>query len=250
MRKILPFREENEMSRQNRQVTERSDKTQQHKMPLLLEMFLVFAKVGVTTFGGGYAMLPILQAEVVDKHGWATDEELMDYYAIGQCTPGIIAVNTATFIGYRYAGIAGGILTTVGVVTPSIIIITIIAAFITNFADLPVVIHAFNGIRACVCVLIFDSVVKLGKKSLKDFRCWIIFLCVLGASLFTDITPVLLVILAGVAGFLVMPRRKPETITQTAASDLKQEKAESEKSDGGSQPAADSDQNESKGGIR
>lgn len=212
------------MSRQNGQA-DKSDRTQQkRKMPLLLEMFLVFAKVGVTTFGGGYAMLPILQAEVVDKHGWATDEELMDYYAIGQCTPGIIAVNTATFIGYRYAGIPGGFLTTLGVVTPSIIIITIIAAFITNFADLPVVIHAFNGIRACVCVLIFDSVVKLGRKSLKDFRCWIIFLCVLGASLFTDITPVLLVILAGVTGFFVMPRKKPESISQTAASDIKQDK--------------------------
>ncbi|MGI6117455.1 MAG: chromate transporter [Bilifractor sp.] len=182
------------------------------RMPLLLRMFLVFAKIGVTTFGGGYAMLPILQDEVVKKHGWATDEELMDYYAIGQCTPGIIAVNTATFIGYRYAGILGGVLTTVGVVLPSIIIITVIAAFITNFASLPVVIHAFNGIRACVCVLIFDSVVKLGKKSLKDYRCWIIFLCVLGCSLFTDLTPVLLVVLAGLAGFLVMPRKNESTI--------------------------------------
>lgn len=192
---------------------------------LLFQMFLTFAKIGATTFGGGYAMLPILQDEVVKKHGWATDEELMDYYAIGQCTPGIIAVNTATFIGYRYAGIPGGILTTVGVVVPSIFIITIIAAFITNFADLPVVAHAFNGIRACVCVLIFDSVQKLARKSLKDSRCWIIFLVVLGVSLFTDITPVLLVILAGVAGFFVMPRKKDGTIAGIAAASEKKERA-------------------------
>lgn len=178
-------------------------------MPLLLEMFLVFAKIGVTTFGGGYAMLPILQDEVVRKHKWATDEELMDYYAIGQCTPGIIAVNTATFIGYRYAGIPGAILTTLGVIFPSIVIITIIAAFITNFAELDVVKHAFNGIRACVCVLIFDSVVKLGKKSIKDYRCAVIFLAILGLSLFTDLSPVLLVVIAGVAGFIAMPRKKP-----------------------------------------
>lgn len=190
-------------------------------MPLLLEMFLTFAKIGVSTFGGGYAMLPILQNEIVEKRGWATDEELMDYYAVGQCTPGIIAVNTATFIGYRYAGIIGGILTTLGVIFPSIVIITIIAAFMTNFADLSVVKHAFNGIRACVCVLIFDSVFKLGKKSLKDFRCVIIFLGVLAISLFTPLSPVFLVIAAGVAGFLVMPRKKPgaQLVAETVKED-------------------------------
>lgn len=174
----------------------------------LLDLYLTFAKIGATTIGGGYAMLPILQDEIVQKRGWAEESELMDYYAIGQCTPGIIAVNTSTFIGYKKAGIIGGILATVGFVTPSIIIITVIAFFLNNFAEYPVVQHAFNGIRACVCVLILDAVIKLGKKALADFRCVLIFLAVLAAALFTPVSPVLFVILAGVAGVILMPRKQ------------------------------------------
>ncbi len=174
-------------------------------MNLLLDLFLSFARIGLFTFGGGYAMLPMLQREVVERRGWATEEELMDYYAIGQCTPGIIAVNTATFIGYKQFGIPGGILATLGVVSPSIVIITIIAAFLKNFADLAVVKHAFAGIRAVVCILILDSVLKLGKKSIKDTFCWIIFLVILGLSLFTDLSPIWLVLLAGAAGYIFKP---------------------------------------------
>ena len=95
-----------------------------------LDLYLTFARIGVCTFGGGYAMLPILQREVVENRRWTTEDELMDYYAIGQCTPGVIAVNTATFIGYKTHGILGGIAATAGMITPSLIIITIIAAFI------------------------------------------------------------------------------------------------------------------------
>ncbi|MBP3925823.1 MAG: chromate transporter, partial [Clostridium sp.] len=112
-----------------------------------LDLFLTFARIGGLTFGGGYAMLPMLQREVVEKRGWATEEELMDYYAIGQCTPGIIAVNTATFVGQSTAGTIGGIIATLGVVFPSLIIITLIAAFLQNFAQLPIVQNAFAGIR-------------------------------------------------------------------------------------------------------
>lgn len=177
-------------------------------MKKLWNLFSVFARIGVTTFGGGYAMLPILQREVVEKRGWATDEELMDYYAIGQCTPGIIAVNTATFIGYKEAGILGGIFATLGVVFPSIIIITLISMFLQNFAHLEVVKHAFAGIRACVCVLILDSVIKLGKKSIVDNRCVIIFLTVLALSLFSPVSPAILVVFAGVAGYLLKPDPK------------------------------------------
>ncbi len=179
-------------------------------MKKLWELFWVFAKIGATTFGGGYAMLPILQNEIVEKRGWATDEELMDYYAIGQCTPGVIAVNTATFIGYKFAGIAGGIVATLGIVFPCIVIISLIAAFLKNFAELAFIKHAFNGIRACVCVLILDSVIKLGKKSIVDNRCWIIFLLILGLSLFTSVSPIVLVLIAAAAGFLLMPAKKEE----------------------------------------
>ena len=121
-------------------------------MKELFNLFIAFAKVGVLTFGGGYAMLPILQREIVEKNNWASDEELMDYYAIGQCTPGVIAVNTATFIGQKNKGIMGGIMATLGVVTPSLIIITAIAAFISNFADLAIVKNAFAGVRVFVLI--------------------------------------------------------------------------------------------------
>ena len=113
-------------------------------MNLYLDLFLTFAKVGVCTFGGGYAMLPILQREVVEKKGWVTEEEVTDYFAIGQCTPGIIAVNTSVFIGYRQRGVPGGIAAALGVVFPSFVVITIIAAFLTKFATYPVVPHALH----------------------------------------------------------------------------------------------------------
>lgn len=196
-------------------------------MNIYLDLFLTFAKVGVCTFGGGYAMLPILQREVVEKKGWATDEELTDYFAVGQCTPGIIAVNTATFIGYKYRGIPGGVLATLGVVFPSLIIITAIAAFLSNFADIPVVRHALAGINAAVVALIASSVMKLGKSTLKNGAAITIFLCVLalavtgnlanfdtgaygalGTVLDTLTSPAVLIVLAGIVGFLLYGRRK------------------------------------------
>ncbi len=169
----------------------------------LLDLFLVFAKIGGFTFGGGYAMLPILQREVVENRGWATSEELMDYYAIGQCTPGIIAVNTATFIGYKKKGIPGGIVATAGCVAPSIVIITIIAAFINSFTDIVWVQHALAGIRVCVCILVFDAVLKLAKKSLIDGATYAIFAAVMLLSLFTDAATVIWVVCAAIAGIII-----------------------------------------------
>ena len=169
----------------------------------LWELFYTFCIVGVTTFGGGYAMLPALQREVVEKKRWATDEEIMDWYAIGQCTPGVIAVNTATFVGRKQAGRAGGIVASLGVVFPSLVIITVIAAFIQGFADIPAVQHAFAGIRACVCVLILNAVVKLWKKSVIDYKCFIVFAVVFAGSVFLHLSPVVYVIAAGLAGFLL-----------------------------------------------
>ena len=168
-----------------------------------LDLFLTFARIGGLTFGGGYAMLPMLQKEVVEKRGWATEEELMDYYALGQCTPGIIAVNTATFVGQNTAGNLGGIVATLGVVFPSLIIITIIAMFLQNFANLPIVQNAFAGIRVCVCVLVFNAVVKLWKKAVVDKKTLIIFLIVLIGSFVLDIAPTIFVIFAAVAGIFL-----------------------------------------------
>ena len=166
----------------------------------ILDLFLIFARIGGLTFGGGYAMLPMLQQEMVEKRKWATEEELMDYYAIGQCTPGIIAVNTATFIGYKIKGIVGGIFATLGVVFPSLIIISIISAFIINFASLPVVINAFAGIRVCVCVLVINAVVKLYKSAVVDKLTLVLFLAVGLLMLLTPVSPILLVLLSGAAG--------------------------------------------------
>ena len=168
---------------------------------LLAQLFLTFAKVGVMTIGGGMAMLPILQREVVEDKGWATDEELVDYFAIGQCTPGIIAVNTATFIGQKQAGIIGGIVATLGIVFPSLIIITALAGVINSFSHLDWVQHAFAGIR--VCVLIFNAVVKLFKGSVKDWAAGLIFLAVLAAALLTDLSPVIFVAAAAALGIVI-----------------------------------------------
>ena len=166
----------------------------------LIDLFITFARIGSVTFGGGYAMLPILEREIADKRGWATSEELMDYYAIGQCTPGIIAVNTATFVGNKRRGALGGVAATLGFVFPSIVIISIIAAFISNFAELDIVKNAFAGIRVCVFILILNASVRLSKASIKDSLTVLLFLIVLIGSTLTLISPVIFVIIAGIAG--------------------------------------------------
>ena len=189
-------------------------------MNLYFELFWTFAKIGVCTFGGGYAMLPILQRELVEKRNWTSEAELSDYFAIGQCTPGIIAVNTATFVGHKLKGAAGGVAATLGLVFPCLVIIMIIAAFLQNFAQLPAVVHAFNGVRACVCALILSSVLKLRKSTVVDLPTALIFLVVaalavagnfvsfpagtaLGAVMGFLTSPIVLVVLAGVAGLCI-----------------------------------------------
>ena len=188
-------------------------------MNILVSLFLTFARIGVCTFGGGYAMLPILQRELVEDKKWATETELADYYAVGQCTPGIIAVNTATFVGRSQAGIAGGVIATLGVVFPSIVIIILVAAFLQNFMHLEFVVHAFNGVRAGVVALILSSVIKLFKNAVIDWPTRVMYAVVLalagygtffslpqgalGAVLGFVTSPVFLVIAAGAAGLCV-----------------------------------------------
>ena len=169
----------------------------------LIDLFLTFARVGGLTFGGGYAMLPMLQQEVVGKRHWATEEEIMDYYALGQCTPGIIAVNVATFIGYKNRGVIGAIAATAGMIFPSLIIITLIAAFLKNFAELELVKNAFAGIRVCVGVLVLDAVKTLWKKGVIDKATLVIAAVVFLGMLLSNISPILFVIVAGLAGWLV-----------------------------------------------
>lgn len=175
-------------------------------MHILLDLFLTFAKVGVMTFGGGYAMLPILQREVVENKGWATEEELMDYFAIGQCTPGIIAVNTATFIGQKNKGVLGGIVATLGVAFPSLVIIAALAGVIEAFSHVVWVQHAFGGIRVCVCVLIANAVTKLYKKAVVDKPTLVIFLLVALGSYFLDLSPVVFVLVSAIAGIFLQAK--------------------------------------------
>ena len=169
-------------------------------MSIYWELFTVFFRMGAVTFGGGYAMRPILQREVVETRGWCTSEELTDYYAIGQCTPGIIAVNTATFIGFKLKGVRGGILATYALVLPSFIIIGIIAALLQNFADYAVVQNAFAGIRVAVAVLILNAVVKLLKSSVVDKLTLAIFLAVFLLATVLNVSPVIFVLAAGLLG--------------------------------------------------
>lgn len=190
-------------------------------MKELMSLFISFAKVGALTFGGGYAMLPMLQKELVEKKEWTTDDELMDYFAIGQCTPGVIAVNTATFIGYKRKGILGGIFATLGVIAPSMLIITIIAACLRNFAEYEVVKHAFGGIRVCVCVLIANAVIKLGKKSLPNLLATGIFSVVLLLALWGKISTAFLVLGAGVFGIALHFMRKKNNKKDTEKEDAK-----------------------------
>lgn len=159
--------------------------------------------MGAVCFGGGYAMLGLVQRVVVEQHGWATEEELMDYYAIGQCTPGIIAVNVATFIGHKLRGIPGAIAASLGFISPSLLIITCIAAFLESFASNVYVAHALAGIRVCVCVLILNSVLALGKKAIKSRLAWIIFGISTCVAAFTQIPTVAIVLGAGIVGYIL-----------------------------------------------
>lgn len=179
-------------------------------MRRLVKMFLVFARIGVFTFGGGYSMLPMFRRELVEKRGWLTDGELTDYYSVAQCIPGIIAVNTSTLAGYKQYGRAGGVAAALGMISPSILIILGIAAFISNFAGIPAVQNAFAGIRVCVCVLIINTVIKLWKTAVVDKISLLIFLLVFGVSIFTGLPAAVLVIASGLVGIgFKAIRRKP-----------------------------------------
>lgn len=172
-------------------------------MPITLDLAWTFFKMGLFTFGGGYAMLPLLQREVVDKKGWATEEQLLDYYAIGQSTPGIIAVNTASFVGYFQAGIVGSISATLGLVLPSIIIILSIASILGQYMDLAVLQHAFAGIRVAVSALVSISVYRLGKVGIVDTFTLVWTILTFVAIAFLNISPLWIVLGSFAVGNLI-----------------------------------------------
>ena len=183
-------------------------KTLAERWKLALAMYVSFFQIGLFTFGGGYAMLPMLEKECVDKHAWTTRDELLDIFALAQCTPGVIAVNTATFLGKKQAELPGAVMATLGVISPSLVIISFIAALLKNFADLEPVQHALAGVRAAVTALIFASVYKMAKGALKDPLSWgVAIVAFLLVALF-GASPVAIVVAAALIGFLFFGGRK------------------------------------------
>ncbi len=184
-------------------------------MNKVLSLYWCFFKIGAVNFGGGYAMLPLLQRELCENRKWLPEEELTDYYAVGQCTPGPIAMNVSTFIGQRLAGVPGAIAATGGFITVPFLIIIIISLFLRNFASIPLVQHAFAGIRVCVCVLIFQAIRKLWKNSVVDKRSLILYIVILALALFSKVLPVsvpmaLLVVFSGLFGVLFCRDKKED----------------------------------------
>ena len=172
-------------------------------MKKLLELYCTFFR-----FGGGMAMLPMLKREIVEKYGWATEEELLDIYAIGQCTPGVIAVNTSTYIGYQQGKLVGSIFATLGMISPSLIIISLIASILKEFMALPIVLHALAGIRITVCALMLNTVFSLMKSGIKDKLGVLLFLFGFLLATFTPIPTILLVVCAAVIGIFVKLRKE------------------------------------------
>lgn len=172
-------------------------------MKELLTLFGLFFKIGIMTFGGGYAMLPMLERELVTKRNYVSMEEIMDYFAVGQCTPGIIAVNTATFIGFKRKGVLGGIFATLGVITPSIIIITLLASVLQLIAGHEIVKNAFAGISVAVCALIVQAILKLLKSGVKDALTAGIALAAFLSTFIFGISPILVIVVSAVLGVII-----------------------------------------------
>lgn len=177
-------------------------------MKTLWDIFVTFAGIGTLTFGGGYTILPLLQKNIAAKRGWATDEEITDYYAVAQCLPGVIAVNAAMPIGYKRKGIPGMLAAALGVIFPSLLIILFIAAFIQNFLQYEIVANAFNGIRVAVLALITDAVIKMWKSGVKDVWGVAIFAVSLAMFGLTTLSPVAPLIAGAVCGIVIRERKK------------------------------------------
>jgi chromate transporter len=201
-------------------------------LKLYFELFWTFIKIGASTFGGGYAMIPVLERELIKGKGWINMDEVMDYYTIAQVTPGIIAINVSTFVGYKLKGFMGGIIATVSFIIPGVLLMILISAFIRRFAGYAVVQHAFAGIRVAVGALILDTVIKLLKGVFKEIKGTVIFIAALALSAALSVSPVYIVLGAGLAGFFLYPRKA----APKGESGGGQGKAETDGADAGSVP--------------
>ncbi len=166
----------------------------------LIKLYAAFFRIGGLTFGGGLTMLPMLKHELVEKNSWVTEDDLLDYYAIGQCTPGIIAVNVSTFVGYKKKGILGAIFSTLGMISPSLIIVSVLALFLEQFMSNSIVAHGIEGIKVVVCALMLNTLLTMGKKTLVSVLCYCIAAASFLLAMFTPVPTVLIVVLAGILG--------------------------------------------------
>ena len=172
-------------------------------MKILWELYQAFFRIGLLTFGGGLAMLPMLKREVVDKYKWIDEDEMLDIYAIGQCTPGIIAINTATYIGFKKGGILGGITATLGEASPSLIIIIAVASVLKNYMDNEILLHAFVGIRIVVCGLMMTTVVQMMRSGIKNCIGGLFFAGAVILTMFTPISTIFIIIIAAILGVIM-----------------------------------------------
>ena len=193
------------------------------KIRLLIELYLAFVKIGAFTFGGGLAMMPIMQRELIEKRGWLTDEELIDYFAIGQSTPGIIAVNVATFVGYKRLGVLGGIIGTLGVVTPSWVIIMILAGAISSVDKYPVAQKALKGINVAVAALLTSVIVKFSKKTIKSVWNAVLMLTAFALIYFFKVQSVWIIIASLVIGCLITMYKQKKAAKAVEAADTEKE---------------------------
>ncbi|MBU5427859.1 chromate transporter [Tissierella pigra] len=169
----------------------------------ILKLFISFLKIGAFSFGGGYAMLPLIQKELIDVHGWITTKEFIDILAVVEMTPGPIAINSATFLGYKVGGFLGSVAATVGVVLPSIVIILIIAHFLSKFKSSPYVSWAFTGIRPVVLGLITSASLTVAKDAIIDIKSFVLMAILFYLTSFKKLHPILVIVLAGVVGVFI-----------------------------------------------
>ena len=197
-------------------------------LPRLAELYVAFFRTGIFTFGGGLAMMPMLQKELIEKKHWLTEEDLIDYYAIGQSTPGIIAVNVATFVGYRQAGVLGAIVATLGIISPSIIIITILAGTINSISEYPRVQAALKGINVAVAALLTTVIIKFAKKTIKNVWNVLFMLAAFICIFWFKVPSVIIIIVAIVLGCLNVLRLKKKAARVARQNDVPSEAAAQE----------------------
>ncbi len=172
------------------------------KLKKIKKLFLTFLKIGAFTFGGGYAMIPFIEQEIVTENHWLTEEEILDMFAIAEATPGVIAINTATFVGYRIGGFWGSAAATVGVALPAFVIILIVSYFFQAFKENKFIAYAFEGIRAGVVVLIIMTVKKMSKPCEKNLFNYILALASFLIVIFTDISVIFVILTSFVLGIV------------------------------------------------